>query len=76
MSQCASQCNAATAGVEWRRFLEVCGRVAVALASCAPQCEPSSIMLGSECDGTSSVHVSDPGNGETLIGPESQASSV
>lgn len=58
MSQCASQCNGVTAGVVGRGFFfvlfsEVRGREAVALASCAPQCESSSIMLGSECDGTS-----------------------
>lgn len=47
-------------------FSEVRGRAAVAEASCALQCESSSIMLGSECDGTSWVHVSDPGNGETF----------
>lgn len=47
-------------------FSGACGRAAVALASCAPQCESSSIMPGSECDGTSWVHVSDPGDGKNL----------
>lgn len=46
---------------------EARGRAAVASASCAPQCESSSIMPGSECDGTSWVHVSDPGDGEKSL---------
>lgn len=83
MSRCASQCDAAaTAGVEWRRFHFF--RVGVRRwlwPAVRRNASPHLSCRGSECDGTSWVHVSDPGDGGyrgggTFIGPESQASSV